>query len=156
VCHGRRSSGTTLGGISLLRSQVVLSDQDGELMQPSHRGRTQERRACRAINMTTARYRRARDDFINSVVATEKGQGAPRAPGVEKPPTALVGRPPRGQGVLFASHVRQASCHSVMGDLQGYGTKFPDGQAAQNRWVSAAGGGRGTRGVEAARRTHEQ
>jgi len=139
-CHGADLRGTTLGGISLLRSQVVLSDQDGELMQPIIEG-ARKSTGMPAINMTTADIG-ALATYIHSVVATEKGQGAPPAPGVEAP-TALVGDAAAGK-VFFASQC--ASCHSVMGDLQGYGTKFPDAKAAQNRWVSGGGGGRGRGG----------
>jgi cytochrome c oxidase cbb3-type subunit 3 len=91
-----------------------------------------------AINMAAADIK-AVATYIHSVVATEKGQGAPPAPGVEAP-SALVGDAAAGK-VFFAA--KCASCHSVTGDLQGYGTKYPDAKAGQNRWVSGGGGGRG-------------
>jgi cytochrome c oxidase cbb3-type subunit 3 len=139
-CHGADLRGNTQGGISLLRSQVVLSDQDGELMQPIIEG-SRKSSGMPAINMTAADIK-ATATYIHSVVATEKGQGAPPAPGVEAP-SALVGDATAGK-VFFAA--KCASCHSVTGDLQGYGTKYPDAKTAQNRWVSGGGGGRGRAG----------
>ena len=136
-CHGADLRGNTQGGISLLRSQVVLSDQDGELMQPIIEG-ARKSTGMPAINMAAADIA-AVATYIHSVVATEKGQGAPPAPGVEAP-SALVGDAAAGK-VFFAA--KCASCHSVTGDLQGYGTKYPDAKTAQNRWVSGGGGGRG-------------
>jgi cytochrome c oxidase cbb3-type subunit 3 len=58
-------------------------------------------------------------------------------------PSALVGVAAAGK-TYFAA--KCASCHSVTGDLQGYGTKYPDARTGQNRWVSGGGGGRGGRG----------
>jgi cytochrome c oxidase cbb3-type subunit 3 len=139
-CHGADLRGTTQGGISLLRSQVVLSDQDGELMQPVIEG-SRKSTGMPAINMNVADIK-AVATYIHSVVATEKGQGAPPAPGVEAP-SALVGDAAAGK-VFFAA--KCAGCHSVTGDLQGYGTKYPDAKTAQNRWVSGGGGGRGRAG----------
>jgi cytochrome c oxidase cbb3-type subunit 3 len=139
-CHAADLRGTTQGGISLLRSQVVLSDQDGELIQPIIEG-SRKSTGMPAINMSVADIK-AVATYIHSVVATEKGQGAPPAPGVEAP-SALVGDAAAGK-VFFAA--KCASCHSVTGDLQGYGTKNPDAKAAQNRWISGGGGGRGRAG----------
>jgi cytochrome c oxidase cbb3-type subunit 3 len=90
-------------------------------------------------------------EYIHSVHATMGGQGSP--PG--RNPTnvtlnVLVGDPKSGEttfGVLCAS------CHSVTGDLKGFGSKFPDARALQNAWVggtaSAFGGGGGGRGDSA-------
>lgn len=142
-CHGADLRGNGPGGVSLLRSQVVLSDQDGELMQPIVAGARQSS-GMPAINMT-AEDIRATATFIHSVVATERGQGAPPNPGVE-PPSALIGDAAAGK-TYFAA--KCASCHSPTGDLQGFGTKYPDAKTAQNRWVSGGGGGRGGRGSAA-------
>jgi cytochrome c oxidase cbb3-type subunit 3 len=142
-CHGADLRGTTQGGISLLRSQIVLSDQDGELIKPIVEGSLKST-GMPAINMTAPDIT-ALATYIHSVVATERGQGAPPAPGVE-PPSALVGDAAAGKVFFDAKCV---SCHSVSGDLQGYGTKYPDAKTAQNRWVSGGGAGRRGRGAAA-------
>jgi cytochrome c oxidase cbb3-type subunit 3 len=137
-CHGADLRGDN-GGTSLLRSQIVLSDQDGELIQPVIQ--VPHPQGGRAITLAAADLK-ATATYIHSIVATEKGQGAPPAPGVPAP-SALVGDEAAGK-VFFAA--RCESCHSATGDLQGYGTKYPDAKAMQNRWVSGGGGGRGGRG----------
>ena len=139
-CHGADLRGNLQGGTSLLRSQVVLSDQDGELMQPIIAGSLRNS-GMPALDMNAADLK-ALATYIHSVVATERGQGAPPAPGVEAP-SALVGDATSGKTYFTA---KCGSCHSATGDLQGYGTKYPDAKAAQNRWVSGGGGGRGGRG----------
>jgi len=136
-CHGADLRGDS-GGTSLLRSQIVLSDQDGELIQPIFQGAHPP--GGRLINLAAADIKAAAT-YIHSIVATEKGQGAPPAPGVPAP-SALVGDEAAGK-VYFAANC--ASCHSATGDLQGLGTRYPDAKTMQNRWVSG-GGGRGGRG----------
>ena len=142
-CHGADLRGTTQGGISLLRSQIILSDQEGELIKPILAG-SLKNNGMPAINMTAADLT-ALATYIHSVIATEKGQGAPPAPGVEAP-SALVGDAAAGK-VFFDA--KCATCHSITGDLQGYGTKYPDAKTAQNLWVSGGGAGRRGRGAAA-------
>lgn len=139
-CHGADLRGNTQGGPSLLRSQVVLSDQDGELIQPIVQG-ARKNSGMPAINMTPTDIK-ATATFIHSIVATEKGQGAPPGPGVEAP-SALVGDAAAGK-VYFDA--KCAACHSPTGDLQAFASKYPDAKAAQNRWVSGGGGRGGGRG----------
>jgi YD repeat-containing protein len=65
----------------------------------------------------------------------------------EKPPTILVGDAKAGE-TYFKS--KCASCHSVTGDLKGFGAKFTDPRTLQQTWLMPGGGGRGGRGGEAA------
>ena len=135
-CHGEDLRGSGPGAINLLRSQVVLSDKDGELIRPVIEG-SRKSSGMPAINMAPADIE-ATATFIHSVVATAKGQGAPPAPGVV-PPSALVGDASAGQQYFAA---KCSSCHSPTGDLQGIGTRISDVKALQKRWVSGGGGGR--------------
>jgi cytochrome c oxidase cbb3-type subunit 3 len=123
----------------LLRSQVVLSDQDGELVLPIVRGARQNM-GMDPINLNDEDVK-AVATYIHSVVATSRNQGAPPSVGVP-PPSALVGDATAGQ-TYFAA--KCATCHSPTGDLQGIATRIPDAKALQNLWV-AGGGGRGGRG----------
>jgi cytochrome c oxidase cbb3-type subunit 3 len=135
-CHGVDLRGGDLGGPNLLRSQVVLSDKEGELIEPIIHGSRQST-GMPAIAMSDADVK-ATATFIHDVVSTSRGQGAPPEIGV--PATSIViGDAAAGQK-YFA--VKCASCHSVSGDLKGIATRYPDPKTLQNRWVGAAAGGR--------------
>ena len=136
-CHGADLRGGDLGGPNLLRSQVVLSDKDGELIAPIIKGERQNS-GMPAINMT-ADDMKATATFIHNVVGTSRGQGAPPDSGVP-PPNILIGDAAAGQKYFAA---KCTGCHSVTGDLQGIATRVPDPKALQNRWVAGGGGGRG-------------
>jgi cytochrome c oxidase cbb3-type subunit III len=136
-CHGADLRGGDLGGPNLLRSQVVLSDQDGELILPIVQGARQAT-GMPAVSMTADDVK-ATATYIHSVVATAKGQGAPPDVGIA-PTTILVGDAAAGQQYFAA---KCSGCHSVTGDLQGIATRYPDAKLLQNRWVAGGGGGRG-------------
>jgi len=141
ACHGADLRGGATGGPNLLRSQVVLNDQKGELILPIVHGARAER-GMPALPM-------ADDDvvavaeYIHSVAAAGRTQGAP-PPNEAPPPDPIVGDASAGE-VYFKA--RCSTCHSPTGDLQGLATRIPDGKALQNTWVSGApAGGRGGRG----------
>jgi cytochrome c oxidase cbb3-type subunit 3 len=136
-CHGADLRGGDLGGPNLLRSQVALSDQDGELISPIIEGSRQSAGMPR-IPMSAA-DEKAVAAFIRSEVANIGGQGRPPSIG-KPPPSILVGDATAGQAYFTA---KCASCHSATGDLQGIGTRIADPKTLQNTWV--AGGGRARR-----------
>ena len=76
-------------------------------------------------------------EYIHSVVATARGQGAPPESDTP-PPNALVGDAKAGE-VYFAA--KCSSCHSPTGDLAGIGTKVSEAKMLQNSWVVGGGGG---------------
>lgn len=125
-----------MGGPNLLRSQVVLDDQHGELIRPIVYG-SRQNQGMDPVNIPEADVL-AVAEFIHSVTAMGGSQGRPPAgPPVEL--NVLVGNAAAGQ-VYFAA--RCSACHSVTGDLKGLATRIPDPKTLQNFWVSA-GGGRG-------------
>ena len=142
TCHGADLRGAT--GPNLLRSQVLLSDLSGELIDPVVRGSLPN---MKAIEMTA-------DDvktlavYMHDIVRTARGQGAPPGPGV--PVTNIVVGDASAGKAYFES--KCAGCHSITGDLQGIGGRMPDAKTLQNLWVSggAVGGGGGRRGRGAA------
>jgi cytochrome c oxidase cbb3-type subunit 3 len=147
-CHGGDLRGGDLGGPNLLRSQVVLNDQEGELIHPIVAGSRQPQ-GMPAIKMSDDDVK-AVSAFIHSVVATSRGQGSPPA----GPPVVLnvlVGDPVAGQKYFSA---KCSACHSTTGDLAGIGARMPEAMLLQNLWV--AGGtaprGRGGAGGAAAAR----
>ena len=135
-CHGADLRGGDLGGPNLLRSQVVLEDQFGELMAPIIQGARRDQ-GMPAISLAPDDVK-AVAEYVHSIVATARGQGAP-PPGPPVVLNVLVGDPAAGQA-YFGAHC--SSCHSPAGDLQGIGSRIPDAAQLQNTWVGG-GGGRG-------------
>jgi cytochrome c oxidase cbb3-type subunit 3 len=136
ACHGPDLRGGATGGPNLLRSAVVLNDQSGELILPIVRGARAER-GMPALPLGDDDVK-AVAEFIHSIVATARNQGAP--PATEAPPpNALVGDASAGEKYFSA---KCSSCHQPTGDLQGFGSRFPEAKALQNGWVAGGGGGR--------------
>lgn len=138
ACHGADARGGQLGGPNLLRSQLVLNDQAGELITPViHGGRAE--RGMPPIPMSDDDAK-AVAAYLHSLQAAARPQGAPPDSGVP-PPDALVGDAAAGQA-YFA--VKCSSCHSATGDLRGIGTRLPEAKLLQNAWVGgSASNGRG-------------
>jgi len=141
-CHGADLRGGVTGGPNLLRSGVVLMDQHGELILPIVRGARAER-GMPPLPQLTDDDVKAVAEYIHSIVATSRNQGAPPESDTP-PPNALVGDAKAGE-VFFAA--KCSSCHSPTGDLAGIATKVDEAKALQNYWVvGGGGGGRGGRG----------
>ena len=147
ACHGADLRGGQLGGPNLLRSALVLGDGHGELIAPIVKGARQER-GMPPMPLSDQDIV-AVAEYIHSVAASMRNQGMPPATG-QPPPDALVGNAKAGE-TYFAS--KCSECHSVTGDLQGIGARFPDAKTLQNFWVPGGRGGRGGAGVASDRRT---
>jgi cytochrome c oxidase cbb3-type subunit 3 len=137
ACHGNDLRGGGTGGPNLLRSQVVLNDQKGELILPIVHGSRAER-GMPPLPLSDTDVQ-AVAEYIHSVVATARGQGAPPESDTP-PPNALVGNASAGETYFKA---KCSSCHSPTGDLKGIGTKLLEAKMLQNYWVMGGGGGRG-------------
>jgi cytochrome c oxidase cbb3-type subunit III len=138
-CHGADLRGGDLGGPNLLRSQVALSDRDGELIIPIIQGSRQDA-GMPAIKLSPE-DEKAVAAYVRSILETIGRQGFPPSVG-QAAPSVLVGNASEGQAYFAA---KCSSCHSATGDLQGIATRIPDPKALQNAWVGG-GGGRGGRG----------
>jgi cytochrome c oxidase cbb3-type subunit III len=134
ACHGADLRGGDLGGPNLLRSQVALSDQNGELILPIIQGARQDS-GMPAISISPSDGL-AVAAYIRSVVETIGSQGKPPSVGKEAP-SILVGDASAGQAYFAA---KCGSCHSPTGDLQGIATRIADPKTLQTTWV--AGGAR--------------
>jgi len=136
-CHGADARGGNGGGPNLLRSQLVLSDQKGELIGEVVRN---GRPGTAMLPMTlTATQISDVADFIHSfrVGGYDVSRDTPR--------TIVVGDAKAGEA---AFKTRCASCHSATGDLKGFGSKFTDAMQLQNVWLMPPqGGGRAGAGV---------
>ena len=135
-CHGPDLRGDE--GPNLLRSQLVLNDQRGELIRPVIFGERRDA-GMPAIDMPEGDVT-AIAEFIHSVTAAGGRQGRPPV----GPPVVLnivVGSSAAGQTYFNA---KCSGCHSTAGDLEGIASRVPDPKILQNLWVS--GGALGARG----------
>jgi cytochrome c oxidase cbb3-type subunit 3 len=139
-CHGADARGGQLNGPNLLRSQLVLADQEGERIEPVIReGRPERGMPAFPLGAEDVK---AVVEFIHSLTAASPGQGAP--PRADTPPPDIVVGDAAAGRAYFAQHC--AACHSPDGDLRGIATRVPDAKALQNLWVSGGETARGGRG----------
>ncbi len=138
-CHGSDARGGE-GGPNLLRSDLVLNDQNGELIaQVVQNGKGE----MPALKLTNAQISDIAA-FIHSFRVG--GYDVSRM----TPPSILVGDAQAGEAVFRA---RCASCHSPTGDLKGVASKISDPKLLQNFFLMPGSGGRGGRGGSAATQT---
>ena len=132
-CHGSEARGGETGP-NLIRSAVILDDQNGELLLPIvHAGRP-ERGMPPRPDLSEAQV-----SDIAAFLRTLRTSG--RDPARNRPPTIVVGDASAGEA-YFAKTC--ASCHSLTGDLKGIATKYADPRQLQQAWLAGtAAGGRG-------------
>ena len=133
-CHGADTRGGD-SGPSLLRSQVVLEDQYGELIAPIVKnGR---------LDRGMPKFALADDQIADIAAFIHSFRAAGYDESRQRPPDIVVGDPRAGEAFFTA---RCASCHSATGDLQGIATKLADPRLLQQSWLMpGSGGGRGGR-----------
>jgi len=130
-CHGSDARGGE-GGPSLLRSELVLSDQNGELIAPVvQNGRPDL--GMPKFNLTNAQIAEVAAYIHNFKVSGNEGARM-------IPPSILAGDAKAGEAYFNA---KCAACHSVSGDLKGIGSRIPDAKMLQNTFLMPGGGGRG-------------
>jgi cytochrome c oxidase cbb3-type subunit 3 len=129
-CHGADTRGGD-GGPSLLRSSVVLADQNGELMAPIIRsGRP---------GMPKFTLADPQISDIAAFVHTFKAAGYDESR--LKPPSIVVGDARAGEAFFAA---KCSACHSPTGDLRGVATRIADPRLLQQTWLMpGSGAGRG-------------
>jgi cytochrome c oxidase cbb3-type subunit III len=135
-CHGADLRGGDLGGPNILRSQLLRSDEDGELIMPIIQGSRQSA-GMPAIAMSVPDMK-AVAAYMRSVTAAVGRQGTPPSIGVEAP-SILVGDANAGQAYFAA---KCGNCHSPTGDLRGIATRIADPKTLQNTWVAGGRTGR--------------
>src|SRR6266849_1761294 len=122
-CHGADTRGGD-SGPSLLRSSIVLDDQQGELIAAV----IQNGRPDRGM----PKFAFSRDQvsdvaaFIHTFIAA--GYDESRL----KPPSIIVGDAKAGEAFFNA---RCAACHSTTGDLRGIATNISDERMLQQTWL---------------------
>lgn len=132
-CHGQDLRGGDLGGPNLLRSDLVLSDQQGEVIGPVVReGRTPAEGVAMPPLALSDADMRAVSAYIHSVAAKAQPQGAPPA-GEAVELDIVVGNAENGQRFF---EERCTGCHSIAGDLAGIATSIGSAENVQNSWVA--------------------
>jgi cytochrome c oxidase cbb3-type subunit III len=131
-CHGSDARGGENNGPNLIRSEIVLMDQNGEkIATVVQNGRPD--RGMPKFDLTNAQV-----SDIAAYIHSFKvgGYDISRNP----PPSIVVGDAKAGQ-TFFASTC--AKCHSTTGDLAGIGGKISDPKALQQTWLLPGSGQRG-------------
>jgi mono/diheme cytochrome c family protein len=129
-CHGADTRGGD-SGPSLLRSQLVQDDRNGETIAPVVRSGRPPRMPRFDLN----------DAQLQDIVAFLHSFAIDsRDPARMRPPNILTGDAKAGER-YFAANC--ASCHAPDKDLRGLASRFDDPRALQQWWLLPGGGGRG-------------
>jgi mono/diheme cytochrome c family protein len=138
-CHGSDARGGE-GGPNLIRSQLVMDDQNGEAIAVVvQNGRPD--RGMPKFDLTTAQVSDVAA-YIHSLYISGHD------PSRDVPTNILVGDAKAGEEFFNGPVGKCNTCHSVTGDLAGIGSKM-DAKTLQNTLVSGGGGrGRGGPSIE--------
>jgi cytochrome c oxidase cbb3-type subunit III len=120
-CHGQDTRGGD-GGPSLLRSGLVLADQNGELIGPVLE---QGRGAMPKFGFKP-------DQVADLAVFLHSFRVAGYDVSRNKPATIVVGNAKAGEAYFNEAC---GSCHSVSGDLRGIATRIADERVLQQSWL---------------------
>jgi mono/diheme cytochrome c family protein len=120
-CHGSDARGGE-GGPNLLRSELVLNDQKGELILPVIQN---GRGTMPRINLTA--------EQVSDIAAFLHGfQVGGYDISRNVPPTVVVGNAKSGEAVFKS---KCGSCHSATGDLRSLASRIPDPKKLQNAFL---------------------
>ena len=122
-CHGADIRGGD-GGPSLLRSQLVLDDQKGELIGPVIRSGRPDR-GMPAFAMTA-------DQIADLAAFLHSFRVAGYDASRDRPLSIVVGDAKTGEKYFTETC---GSCHSATGDLQGIATRIADPRLLQQSWL---------------------
>lgn len=128
LCHGADARGAA--GPSLLRSELMLKDRNGELLaELLPKGRPD--RGMPAFGQLTPANATDLAGYIHNFPVGS------RDPARMRPPTIVVGNAEAGARTFAA---KCGSCHSATGDLKGFGGRFTDPRQMQQWWLMPAAG----------------
>jgi mono/diheme cytochrome c family protein len=138
-CHGPDARGGEGGGPNLLRSELVMDDQEGELIAPVvQNGRPGT--AMPKFDLTADQV-----SEVSAYIHSFRVAGYDLSRMV--PTNIVVGNAQAGEA-FFNGQGKCTTCHSVTGDLAGIGAKM-EPKLLQNAIVSGRAGGRGGFGAAA-------
>ena len=123
-CHGEDARGGAQGGPNLIRSDVSMRDQNGELLAPI----VQNGRPDAGMPKFTLSSADVADiaAFLHSFGINS------RDPARKRPPSIVVGDAKSGEAYFQA---KCSSCHSATGDLKGIATRIGDPRTLQQTWL---------------------
>ena len=145
-CHGEDARGGDNGGVNLLRSEVIMKDQNGErlrtfLLNESGEEHAAAREGILKFNLTSAQADDLQAYLADLAAFIHDFRLSSRDPGRMRPPTILVGDAMAGQTYF---EQKCAACHSASGDLKGIASRIPDPRSLQQTWLMpAVSGSRG-------------
>ena len=136
-CHGEDARGGDNGGTNLLRSDVIMKDQNGErlrafLLNTGENGHVATREGVLKFNFTDAQASDLAAFMADISAFVHDFRLSSRDPGRMRPPTILVGDAKAGERYFQA---KCGSCHSASGDLKGIATKINDPRSLQQTWL---------------------
>lgn len=132
-CHGEDARGGDMGN-NLIRSQIVLNDDNGERLAPVlTRGEGVE-----GTMMPKFQFDQRQISDVAAFLHSFRVNGYDGSR--MRPETIVVGNAQAGKAYFER---RCAACHSVTGDLRGIASRIPDPRTLQQRWINPGGGGRG-------------
>ncbi len=131
-CHGAKARGAE--GPNLIRSVVVLHDEDGNKVVPYLRKGNPEK-GMPAFPRLSEEQLKDIAQFLHLQVELTANRGTYKRLNV------VTGNVSRGEA-FFNGEGKCSTCHSVTGDLAKIGSKFPP-DAIQNRFLWPGGGGFG-------------
>jgi mono/diheme cytochrome c family protein len=132
-CHGADARGGDGGGPNLIRSQVVLDDQRGELLTPVVQAGRPEAGMPKFAALTSAQISDIAA-FLHSIPVSSRTGPATI--------DIVVGDPKAGQAYFQSTC---ATCHSATDDLRGIASKIADPRMLQQTWLMPGSGvGRGS------------
>ncbi len=127
-CHGKDTRGGD-GGPSLLRSQLVLRDQKGELISDI---------VTKGVPGTAmAAFSLGKEQIADIAEFLHSFSISSRDPARMRPAEFVTGNANAGKRFFDGNC---AGCHSVTGDLKGFGAKFTEARPLQQRWLMPASG----------------
>jgi cytochrome c oxidase cbb3-type subunit III len=123
-CHGEDARGGAQGGPNLIRSEVLLRDQNGELVTPIvQNGRP---------DAGMPKFTLSSADIADIAAFIHNFGINSRDPARKRPPSIVVGDAKSGEAYFQA---KCSSCHSVTGDLKGIATRIDDPRTLQQTWL---------------------
>lgn len=135
TCHGPSARGTEQGA-NLVRSQIVLRDRYGNSIGPVLKKGHPMQTSGSSASLTDPQIADLSHFIWQRINDTLRGSP------VFEPGDVLVGDAKAGEA-YFTGEGRCATCHSVSGDLAGYGKRYPPLEIQQRFVFPNTAGGRG-------------
>jgi cytochrome c oxidase cbb3-type subunit III len=129
-CHGEDARGGENGGTNLLRSDFLMKDKNGEVLNEFLHNTDSNGHS--GIREGVLKFQFTNEQAGDIAAFIHDFRLSSRDPGRMRPPTIVVGNARAGEDYF---KVKCAACHSPEGDLKGVATRFPDPVTLQQSWL---------------------